>query len=330
MRRQFGGMTKHRLPSLVGLALNFESGTAPDWVQLTPPGPAIVGRDGRGWKMSDPAAVAARFDPAKEPQIDIEHSSELLAPMGMPAPAVGWIAEIAVRDGALWGRVNWTADGEAAVTSRAYRYLSPVFQFDWETNEILRIVSAGLTNSPNLEMAALNSAQPPQMERDPMDPEVLAALGLPATATAAQALTAINTLTAARDTAMNAARHPDPTQFVPRADYQLALNRITGFEAAERTRREAEIVAAVDAAVASGRVAPASRDYHLASCRAEGGLDLFRAFVDASPVIAGAATTGAPAAAAAPALTAEELAVCRMFGTTPTAFAAAKTQQQER
>jgi phage I-like protein len=41
-----------------------------------------------------------------------------------------------------------------------------------------------------------------------------------------------------------------------------------------------------------------------------------------------AVNTPAPGAAT-PALTAEELAVCRMFGTTPTAFAAAKTKLQE-
>lgn len=328
--RQFGGMIRHRHPSLVGLALNFESGTAPEWVQLTPPGPAIVGRDGRGWKMSDAAAVAARFDPAKEPQIDIEHASELKAPNGDPAPAVGWMKEIAVRDGALWARVEWTAAGREMVAGKAYRYLSPVFTYSPDSLEVDAILSAGLTNSPNLEMAALNSALPPQMERDPMDPEVLAALGLPATATAAQALTAINALTAARDTALNAARMPDPAQFVPRADHELALNRIRTFEADQAAAREAAIVAAVDAAVAGGRIAPVSRDYHLAACRQEGGLDRFAAMVAAAPVIAPPSGLDGqqPGAKTGP-LSSEELAICRMFGTTPTAFAEAKRKLQE-
>lgn len=108
-------MVTRSLPSLVGLALNFESGTAPEWIQLTPPGHLIRGRDGREWRMPDPHAVVGRFDPAKEPQIDLEHSSQLLAPNGMPAPAVGWIKQIEVRDGAIWGRVEWNADGAAAV-----------------------------------------------------------------------------------------------------------------------------------------------------------------------------------------------------------------------
>ncbi len=108
-------MVIHPLPRLRGLALNVENGALPDWVQLTPPGPAIAGRDGRGWNLSDPAAVAAAFDPAKEPQIDLEHSSQIAAPLGMPAPAVGWIKQIDVRDNALWGRVEWTAEGKATV-----------------------------------------------------------------------------------------------------------------------------------------------------------------------------------------------------------------------
>jgi phage I-like protein len=277
-------MVTHPLPSLRGLALNFESGAVPDWVQLTPPGPAIVGRDGRAWTLSDPAAVAAAFDPAKEPQIDLEHSSQIAAPQGLPAPAVGWIKELNVRDGALWGRVEWTAEGEANVTSRAYRYLSPVMAVDKKTGEILRIVSAGLTNSPNLEMAALNRAT---TETD-MDKAVLDALGLTATATAADAVLAINALKSDKALALNRAEAPDPERFVPKADHVLALNRITAFEAEAKARREAEITAAVDAAVTAGKVAPASRDYHLAACRQDGGLERFTAMVAASPVIAGA------------------------------------------
>lgn len=321
-------MVTHPLPQLRGLALNFESGAVPGWVQLTPPGPAIVGRDGRGWKLSDPAAVAAAFDPAKEPQIDLEHSSQIAAPMGMPAPAVGWIKQIEVRDSALWGRVEWTAEGEAAVTSRAYRYLSPVFRYDVETGEILQIVSAGLTNSPNLEMAALNRAT---TETETMDKAVLDALGLAATATAADAVLAINTLKADKATALNRAETPDPARFVPRADHDLALNRITAFEAEAKARRETEIAAAVDAAVTAGKIAPASRDYHLAACRMEGGLDLFTAMVGAAPVIAPSSGVDRRPPASAPGrLTAEELAMCRMMGTDPERFAAEKAVQAQQ
>lgn len=314
-------MVTRILNQLQGLALNFQSGAAPEWVQLTPPGPAVVGRDGRSWRMSNPEAVVAAFDPGKKPQIDLEHSSQLKAPKGEPAPAVGWIEEIEVRDGALWGRVDWTAEGAAHVTGRAYRYLSPAFRFDPSSGEIIQIVSAGLTNNPNLAMAALNAAG---TESDRMDKAVLEALGLKADATAADAVVAINALKVARDTALNSAAHPDPDKFVPKADHQLALNRLTAFEADVRTRTEADIVATVDAAIAAGKVAPASKDYHLASCRAEGGLDRFKAMVAAAPEIAPKSKIEGQPDKGQGALDAEHLAVCHQLGLKPEQVAKAK------
>lgn len=321
-------MVTRSLPSLLGLALNFETGSAPDWVQLIPAGPQIVGRDGRDWRLADPQAVAARFDPAKEPQVDLEHSSQLLAPNGMPAPAVGWIKALEVREGAIWGRVEWNAEGAAAVTSRAYRYLSPVFTFDPATRDVLRIVSVGLTNTPNLELAALNAAE--QKETATMvDPTILEALGLKPTADAAQAVLAINALKTAEQTALNAAQaQPDPALFVPVADHQLALNRIAGFEADAKTRVEATIEAAVSEAIAAGKIAPSSKEFHLAACRAEGGLERFRTFIGSAPVIAAPTTLDAKKPdAPATALNAEELAVCRMLGMSNEDFIAAKAAE---
>lgn len=321
-------MVTRSLPSLVGLALNFESGTVPEWIQLTPPGHLIRGRDGREWRMPDPHAVVGRFDPAKEPQIDLEHSSQLLAPNGMPAPAVGWIKQIEVRDGAIWGRVEWNADGAAAVTSRAYRYLSPVFTFDPASREVHRIVSVGLTNSPNLELAALNSAE--QKETANMvDPTILEALGLKPTADAAAAVLAINSLREERQTAMNSANaQPDPDKFVPIADHQLALNRIAEFETGEKERQDAAITTAVDAAIAAGKIAPSSKDFHLAACRAEGGLERFQAFIGTAPVIAArTGLDGKSPGGAKVALNAEELAVCRQFGMSTEDFIAAKAAE---
>ncbi|MBN2740044.1 MAG: hypothetical protein JXR35_03985 [Rhodobacteraceae bacterium] len=317
----------HPLPSLVGLALNFETGSAPDWVQLIPAGPQVVGRDGRAWAMPDAQAVADRFDPAKEPQIDLEHSSQLLAPNGMPAPAVGWVKQLEVREGAIWGRVEWNAEGAAAITSRAYRYLSPVFTFSKGSHEIQRIVSVGLTNSPNLEMAALNSAE--QKETAEMvDPTILEALGLKPTADTAAAVLAINAMKDEHQTALNSVKAgPDPEKFIPIADHQLALNRIAEFEEGEKTRAETEIGEAVDAAIAAGKIAPSSKDFHLAACRAEGGLERFQAFIGAAPVIAGKSDldTKKPGAVLT-ALNAEEKAAALALGISEEDYATAKQE----
>lgn len=317
-------MVKHA--SLQGLALNFATGGAPDWVMLVPAGPKITGRDGRWWQVSNPQVVADRFDPAKEPQIDIEHSSEIKAPQGEPAPAVGWIKGLEVRDGAIWGRVEWTPMGAGLVSERAYRYLSPVFTYDFNTGEIGKLMSAGLTNQPNLELAALNRTQ----QENDMDPAVLQALGLNTTAAAADAVVAITALRGERDTARNAAQTPDPTRFVPAADHQLALNRIQTFEAEASARRDAEINAAVDGAIAAGKIAPSSRDFHMAACRAEGGLDRFSSYIAAAPAIAppsGLDGKSPDKTETQGTLGPEELAICRAFGTDPTTFAAAKQKE---
>ncbi len=312
---------------LQGIALNLEGGNAPDWIQLIPAGPVIVGRDGRRWTLPDPNAVVTAFNAAaQKPHIDIEHSSQLKAPKGEPAPAVGWIDDMEVRDGAVWGRVDWTDEGRNAVAGRAYRYLSPAFRFNAATGEVSRIVSAGLTNNPNLDMAALNAAEE---ENDPMpDPAVLEALGLNSTASAADAVVAITRLKEARDTALNSAKMPDPEKFVPKADHDLALNRISNFEAAEATRQDEAIDAAVDGAIGAGEVAPASKDYHLAACRADGGLDRFRAAMGVTPKVVGTQSLdGKKPGEGEHVLSAEEMAVCSMFGTNPKAFAEAKKKE---
>lgn len=309
------------------LALNFEDGSVPDWVQLTPAGPRIAGRDGRAWRLSDPDAIVARFrQDGKRPQIDIEHSSQLKAPHGDPAPAVGWIEDMEVRGGALWGKVEWNRTGRELVGERAYRYLSPAFRFDAATGEVKRMISAGLTNTPNLQLAALNGER--YEEEKEMDKAILEALGLNADATAADAVVAINKLKEDKATALNASQHPDPDHFVPKADHDLALNRIATFEEADKARRDGEIERALDAAIEAGKIAPASRDYHLATCRAtEDGLERFRAFAKAAPVIADTTKLdGKQPDKTATALNAEELAAAEALGLSREDYAQAKQE----
>lgn len=316
-----------RFAHLPGLALNFSGATAPEWVQLLPAGPLVAGRDGRRWIMEDPDAVVSRFDPAKLPQIDIEHSSQLRAPKGEPAPAVGWIEALEVRQGAIWGRVSWTEEGERIVAGRQYRYLSPVFHHTVE-GVVMAMVSAGLTNNPNLEMAALNSADAEETEMDLT--AILDALGLKPNATAADAVLAINRLKDSEQTALNAAKAPDPAKFVPKADYDLAMNRVSDFETKEKERAEEAINAAVDQAIEEGKVAPASREYHLAACRVEGGLDRFKEAMNSAPVIAPKKDTPNPAAQPGKVtLSEDELAVCHMMGMSPETFAEAKAEEEK-
>jgi len=83
----------------------------PDWIQLIPAG-SFRGRDGRGpYVLDDPGAVIAATNALRMRAgipIDYDHATDFAAPNGNPAPAAGWITEFAIRDGAIWGRVEWT------------------------------------------------------------------------------------------------------------------------------------------------------------------------------------------------------------------------------
>jgi len=99
--------------------------------------------------------------------IDYEHQSLAAKLTGRPAPAAGWIKEtrIVANGGRLQGRVEWTQAARDLIQAREYRYLSPVYDFDFSdptTGRTLPVVlnSVGLTNRPFLsELAPIaNSA----------------------------------------------------------------------------------------------------------------------------------------------------------------------------
>jgi phage I-like protein len=81
--------------------------------------------------------------------LDYDHSSDLAAPEGRPAPAAGWLKQFKVEHGAIFARIEWTADAAEAVKAKKYRYVSPVFEHNKE-GKVERILRAALTNNPAL------------------------------------------------------------------------------------------------------------------------------------------------------------------------------------
>lgn len=307
------------------IALNRADGTppvgqAPEWIQLLPAGSVLTGRDGRTWRNSDPGKLVAAFNAHGAPvAIDYEHAQDHLAPKGIEAPAAAWIEQVELREGATWGRVEWTARAKRAVAAREYRFFSPAFTFDARSGEVAAIIGGALVNRPNFVMAALNSAAA-QNQGSTMLKEVAAALGLPEHATPAECVMGIAQLKADKATALNAAQTPDLQKFVPRADLDAALNRATTAEGKlrnlETAGQESAITASVDDAIKAGKIAPASRDYYLGTCRAEGGLDRFKAHVATLPshFAPSGLDTKDPNAGTATALNAEQKATCKAMG----------------
>src|ERR1700693_6392182 len=131
---------------------------APEWIELLPAG-EFVGRDGRGpFRVSNAEAVIAATDALRMEAglpIDYDHATDFAAPSERRAPAAGWIRAIEVREGALWGKVEWTTHGSAAVAAHEYRYISPVFEYSHD-GEVQRVLRAALTNNPNLYLTAIS------------------------------------------------------------------------------------------------------------------------------------------------------------------------------
>lgn len=278
------------------LALNTDlsdavsDGKAPEWVELIPPGPNVTGRDGRQWLFDEQAGTLVQSSfhgRAIDLPIDWEHATQHRASKGESAPAAGWIKQLELRNGALWGLVDWTPRASEQVINREYRFLSPVFDFDPDTTRIARLVSAGLTNKPNFLLTALNQENT-EVTPVTLSPALLTALGLPATATEEQALAATAQLKATAQ-ATNTEK-PNLEQFMPRADYDSVLLRATNAEQAladqKKTEHNKQVDALITSATQAGKITPATADYHRAACQDETGLARFKAFVDAAPVVA--------------------------------------------
>lgn len=325
--------TQLAINSEIYSSVELSDGEAPEWVELIPAGPSVVGRDGRAWLFDDAAQqfVQSNFSSrAIDLPVDWEHATQRRAPLGQEAPAGAWIKQLEIRNGALWGQAEWTPRGAAQVEAKEYRYLSPVFDYDDETKRIVRMVSAALTNIPNLVMTALNQEQLENIPVKP-SPELLKLLGLPETATAEQVFTATTAKLNATNQALNT-ETGNLERFVPRADYNALESRALNAEQALGEHKKAEHTKAVDAVITAatqaGKITPATVDYHRAMCQDEAGLTRFKAFVDAAPVVADASNMGGRQPEnTATALNSEEQAMCKLLGVDPAEFA--KTKQSE-
>jgi len=328
---------------------DLSSSAPPEWVMLIPAG-EFSGRDGRGpFRLNDAARVIAATEAlgltAGVP-IDYDHATDFAAPKGRPAPAAGWIRELQERNGALWGNVDWTPHGATAITSREYRYISPVFQYSPD-GAVTRLLRAGLTNNPNLYLTAISARAAlltaPHSEGDEaMDTllqQLCEMLGLDDDASPDEALAAVRAMRdasgdddedggcdgaqgddCANDSGAGAMQAgADPARYVAVAQFQRVLGELNQMRA-ERSSERAE--RAVDDAIKAGKLIPAQRQWAISYCQAD--FKGFAAFTARQPAAFGAgfesaaATfTAPPVPAATAALTATETAICGQLGLSP-------------
>ncbi|MGA6971080.1 MAG: phage protease [Candidatus Binatus sp.] len=294
---------------------------APEWIELLPAG-VFHGRDGRGpFRLDDPGAVIASTTALQMNAglpIDYDHATDFGAPEGRPAPAAGWIRELEVRGGAVWGRVEWTARAASSIVAREYRYVSPVFQFDPKDGVVTRLLRAGLTNNPNLHLtaiaASLTATADARDESMEFSTELRELLNLEGEATAAEVLAKVRELRAATDAAgaATSAHAHDPAHYVAVVEFERALTELNALKA-ERAREHA--AHAVEEAIRAGKIVPAQREWAIAYCAADARG--FAAFAAKQPSIIGENLGLAgepPADRRGGGLSAAETAICAQLG----------------
>lgn len=166
--------------------------------------------------------IAAAGVPEEGLLIDRDHLSR---DTDNPTEAMGWVRELAICEGALAARIEWTSIGQKLIAGKVYKHFSTVYPFDEAQArsgvvQPERLLELALTNRPN------NAAgQPPITNREtplppgnpaPAEPneqtqpnmtypnELLALLGLAEGATDEEVLEAVQALKQGADAAADA------------------------------------------------------------------------------------------------------------------------------
>lgn len=301
--------------------IELSAGKFPRKIKLLPHG-EMTGNDGRHFVNNNPEDIVAAFnaDP-REVALDIEHSTEIQAPQGKPAPAQGWFTEFEVIDGEVWAMLDLNKNGLELIDGKNYKYISPAFYHD-EHGNIFKVSSVGLTNKPNLNLPSLNREKENAML---LPLAVATALALNADASEQDALSAISKLqTDNKQLALNA-QQPDLEKFVPKATHDLALNRASEAESTLQTIADTNIKATVDDAIKAGKIAPANKDMMVSLCQQQ-GVEKFQSFIDDSPKIVNTKPEPSKDKAQGKTLTEAELAMCHQMNLSEKDFLAAKEE----
>ncbi len=133
------------------------------WCQIAKPG-VFRGHHAGAFELNEKVfdEIIANFRATENRSIpiDFEHASEAEPTSGsIPvdgAPAQGWIRDLKIQGGNLWGLVEWGQKARDYIKSGAYKFFSPAVRFnarDRVTGKSIgaRMTSGALTNNPFLD-----------------------------------------------------------------------------------------------------------------------------------------------------------------------------------
>lgn len=320
-------------------ALSGDASAAPEWVNIIPlsgTSGRIEARDGRVFIVEDAAALVAASNAELERQrgphpVDKDH--EMTSWWKSGGPALGWASRYEVRGDGIYAKVEWLPAGAELIASKQYRYTSVNVYCDevnlvrdrWDfvvSADLLmrRLAGFTITNIPALEVYSMASQEHHRMSMQ----QILARLGLAESAGPNEVLAAIEKLSAAA---------PTLDKFVPRADYDAAMQKLAASEARindlERAAAKSEHDALIADALKAGKITPATASYHRENLALPGGVERFKRFAAAAPEIAGKVELqeleeGTAGGGLSPA----ELHACQVAGMTPEAYIAERAARK--
>jgi len=297
----------HKILSLIAKLNNDElaSPTAPEWMLLFSAGLGKLA-DGREYLVDQSAynmvieMIKAR---GNEIHFDYEHASQ----EKQPAPAAGWIKELKWEEGTgIKARVEWTQKAAAYIAAKEYRYYSPTFYIRKTDKRVCGLDSVALTNRPLTtylkpilaRLEAELEAKENQMDRL----KIIAALGLPATATDEEIWAAMKPVTTTPDKTVTPLV---PTEIVAALElkdsdgisaavasiHALKQHKNQGigtvsreeFQALQTKLVERDASDAVAAAMSMGKIAPSQKDWAVSYAKSD--LVGFQLFVAKAPVV---------------------------------------------
>lgn len=144
---------------------------APAEIQLWNVGDNATDFGNHRWTARSTMEVMTRYEARGNPiLVDVEHNGAKM-PDGSPAITAGY-ARLEIRAGAPWLVFDWSDFGREQIKSGARGFLSPEYQVDKRTGEIVKLFAVSLVADPATHFARkLASAK-----GDCMDPVLIAAL----------------------------------------------------------------------------------------------------------------------------------------------------------
>lgn len=222
--------------------------------------------------------------------IDYEHATLFSKQTGTPAPAAGWLKQKGFTYiegvGICSSDFEWTEEAANFVSSKKYKYISPVLLYTETTGVVTGLYNVALTNTPNLEQLQAKLAAAAQdfftqnidqqdSEMEELLKQIRYFLNLPLTTTAEEAVAELDKLKIILQTKTGVliaengqnihdvlskfdelkvaanSQSPDPAHFVPMAVYQEALTKANTLAV---NSQEQEIERLIEAACSDGRL----------------------------------------------------------------------------